>query len=224
MVKKATLRGGIAHTDHQHQIGRLIALCGSALELAHERNREPGDIHRLIEALQRFKDQSEYHICSCGYPHYKGPNRPPIKNAVTQLCQLRAGVEIRPSYMLSGKWVVVTEPFFRDGDWIVQMKFVPGTSSEPEKMLTKILLPPTESSILPGITARDRQLFFFVNEADNKLHGGCHTCTRMVPSTVTIPQEDDLRLQAIAKERGISVSDLLRNIIEERLPVSGRKP
>lgn len=106
------------------QLGRLVELCGNAIELTRGRKRDPKDIHEVIRALQGFKDKSSnYHICSCGHPHYErwgGLS----KNAVTQICELRPGLAVRFNYNSQMLWesAILDYPYFKEGSWLVKMR------------------------------------------------------------------------------------------------------
>ena len=78
----------MAITAHTRRLGRLISLCGNAIELARHNKRESDQVEILISALQEFKDAKAYHpgrfgnrcagcggyidegdFCPCGHDH-----------------------------------------------------------------------------------------------------------------------------------------------------------
>ena len=106
------------------QLGRLIELCGNAIELTRGRKRDPLHIHRVIQALQDFKDKSgDYHICSCGYPHYERYNGI-SKQLVLQICELKPGLMLNFRYHSEVLWesLVRDLPYFKEGYWQVKMR------------------------------------------------------------------------------------------------------
>jgi|SRR3989344_1225707 len=106
------------------QLGRLIELCGNAVELTRGRKRDPQDIHEVVKVLQSFKDKSgHYHICSCGYPHYERWSGL-SKNSIVQICDLRPGLVVEFRYNSEILWesLVRDYPSFKDGFWRIEMR------------------------------------------------------------------------------------------------------
>lgn len=117
----------VASTD---QLGRLIVLAGSAIDLMREGNRSSEQTDALLNALQTFKDPNRTPkptIGCCGYPHYDDPKRPNFgPNQVRYLCQLKPKMRVKKYYQsnLKEEYEILTYPK-RDGyidSWKVRVR------------------------------------------------------------------------------------------------------
>lgn len=133
----------VASTD---QLGRLIVLAGSAIDLAREGNRSAEQTDALLDALQKFKDPNRTlkpTIGYCGYPHYDDPKRPNFgPHQVRYLCQFYPGLMIlkhNARYGILGEYEVVSYPYKKGGkyraervsidhDWWIDIKYTSGVA------------------------------------------------------------------------------------------------
>lgn len=109
----------VASTD---QLGRLISLAGSAIDLARENKRSAEQTDALLDALQRFKDPNEE------YPHYNNIGRSYFgPNQVRCLGQIHPGLKLKERNIYDNKegaLVVISYPRqYRGDDWWIKVKY-----------------------------------------------------------------------------------------------------
>lgn len=109
----------VASTD---QLGRLISLAGSAIDLVRENKRSAEQTDTLLEVLQTFKDPNR------AYPHYDNTGRPHFgPTQVRCLHQIRPGLRLKERNIYNNRasdLVVISYPKqYRDDDWWIKVKY-----------------------------------------------------------------------------------------------------